>query len=340
MKAAVLHACGQPLELLDTTLPDIQEDEVLLQVEACGVCHSDLHIVEGDLPGFNAMMKLPIIPGHEVVGRIVRKGSAVDRFQIGERAGVAWMYSSCGTCDPCQENRENLCRKGVVTGLMVNGGYAELMVAKASHATPIPDNLSSVEAAPLFCAGVTVYRALTQAGMASGQRVAVFGIGGLGHLAVQMAASAGAEVIAVDVSDEKLALARSLGASLAIDARDRQAMQSIRKTGGAHIAAVTTASKAAYDSAIRCLRHAGTLCVIGLPSEPLSFHATMLVGSEMRILGSSVGTRADIRAVLDLAAAGKLRCQTETASLSDINDILENMRKGAITGRIVLKIQN
>ncbi len=338
MKAAVLHICGQPLELLDTTISGIQEDEVLLQVEACGVCHSDLHIVEGDLPGFNAMMKLPIVPGHEVVGRIVQKGAAVDQLHIGDRVGVAWMYSSCGACDPCRENRENLCRKGVVTGLMVNGGYAEQMVAKASHAIPIPDNLASVDAAPLFCAGVTVYRALSQAGMASGQRVAVFGIGGLGHLAVQMAASVGAEVIAVDVSEEKLALARSLGASMALDAKDKQALQSIRKTGGAHIAAVTSASVAAYDAAIKCLRHAGTLCVIGLPAEPLRFPATMLVGSELRILGSSVGTRADIRAVLELAAAGKLHCRTETASLSQINEVLDKMRKGAITGRIVLQM--
>ncbi len=213
MKAARLHDFGQPLRVEDVPKPEPLADEVLLQVLSCGVCHSDLHIAHGDLPGFKAGTRLPLIPGHEVVGRVVQRGADVTHLQIGDRVGVAWLHSSCGQCEQCREGLENLCRKGVVTGMMVDGGYAQFMRAKASHALPIPDALSAEQAAPLFCAGVTVYRALKNAKVATGQRVAVFGVGGLGHLAVQIARALGAEVIALDVTDDKLELARMLGAS-------------------------------------------------------------------------------------------------------------------------------
>ena len=221
--------------------------------------------------------------------------------------------------------------------MMVDGGYAEFMRAKASHALPIPDALSSAEAAPLFCAGVTVYRALRNAGVGSGQRVAVFGVGGLGHLAVQMARAFGAEVLALDVSDDKLALARELGAAHTFNVTAAEVHKAVRKLGGAHVAVVTSAAKAAYDLALKCLRPAGTLTVVGLPAEPLAFQALALVAGEYRIVSASVGTRDDVRATLDLAVAGKVRCRVEEAPLADVNAVFARMRQGAISGRMVLR---
>ena len=337
MKAAILPDFGQPLAIEEIDKPVPEADEVLIEVEACGVCHSDLHICDGDLAGFRAATKPRLIPGHEVIGKVVVKGAAVDHLNLGDRVGVAWLHSACGVCEQCREGNENLCRKGVVTGLMVDGGYAQFMRAKASHALPIPAGLSSAQAAPLFCAGVTVYRALKNAGTGPGQRVAVFGIGGLGHLAVQIAKAWGAEVIAFDVSEEKLGLARELGATVAINVADPDAIKTARKLGGMHVCVVTSAAKAAYDMALKCLRPTGTLAVVGLPTEALSFQALALVGPELRIVSAAVGTRDDIRAVLELAAAGKVECRIEEAPLEAVNDVLARMKKGDIRGRIVLR---
>ena len=337
MRAAILPDFGQPLRLEEVPRPEPEADEVLLQVEVCGVCHSDLHIAEGDLAGFRAATKPRVVPGHEVVGRVVAKGAAVENLALGDRVGVAWLHQTCGVCEPCREGNENLCRKAVVTGMMVDGGYAEFMRAKASHALPIPAGLSSAEAAPLFCAGVTVYRALKNAEVGPGQRVAVFGVGGLGHLAVQMAKAFGAEVLALDVSDDKLALARELGAAQTFDVTAADVHKQVRKLGGAHVAVVTSAAKAAYDLALRCLRPGGTLAVVGLPPEPLTFQALALVGGEYRIVSASVGTRDDLRATLDLAVAGRLRCRVDEAPLAEVNGVFERMRKGAISGRMVLR---
>ena len=337
MKAAVLHDFGQALRVQEMPAPTPKPDEVLIAVEACGVCHSDLHVADGDQPALKGVTKPQLIPGHEVVGRVVQVGAEVTHIKVGERVGVAWLHASCGVCEQCLEGLENLCRKAVITGVMVNGGYAEFMCAKASHAIPIPASLSSVEAAPLFCAGVTVYRALKNANVKAGQRVAVVGVGGLGHLAVQVARAFGAEVIALDVDESKLALARSLGAALALNVADPQTVKTIRKAGGAHVAVVTSAAKAAYDSALKYLRPAGTLSVVGLPAEALSFSALALVGAEAKIIGSSVGTRDDLRAVLQLAADGKLRCLTEVQELDQVNAVFERMRQGQINGRVVLR---
>lgn len=337
MKAAVLTRIGAPLEISELPTPTPADDEVLIQLEACGVCHSDLSIIDGELPAFRAAAKPRLIPGHEAVGRIVARGSAVTDLVLGQRVGVAWLYHSCGACEPCREGNENLCRRGVVTGLMVDGGYAEFMKAKASHAIAVPDTLGAEEAAPLFCAGVTVYRALRNAGTAPGQRVAVFGVGGLGHLAVQIAKAMGAEVIGVDVASDKLALATELGASSVLLAADADGLKALAKAGGVHVAIVTSSVNAAFDAALSVLRPAGTLAVVGLPAQPLSFAALALVGRELRVIGSAVGTRDDLRAVLAMAASGKLKCRTESQPLEQVNQVLDRMRGGGIYGRVVLR---
>lgn len=337
MRAAVVYEHKQPLRIENVEVPAPEPDEVLIQVEACGVCHSDLHLADGDWPQMQKILKMPFIPGHEVVGKVVVKGTAVSEFATGDRVGVPWLHWACGVCGQCLEGRENLCPSQMITGATVDGGYAEFIKAKASHAMIVPDVLTPEEAAPLFCAGVTVYRALKLAEPLPGQRVAVFGIGGLGHLAVQIARTLDTHVIAVDITSDKLELARSLGADISINAATGQAVKELRALGGAHVAVVTSASKAAYDVAFSSLRPGGTLVVVGLPAEPLTFPALLLVGREARIVSSSVGTRRDLRELLELAAQGKVSCRIETRPLEQINDILDDMRRAQISGRIVLK---
>ena len=264
MKAAILRDFKKPLSIEELERPHPEADEVLIQVEACGACHSDLHVADGDWPQLAGIVKRPLILGHEIAGQVVEKGSAVHDLQIGDRVGVPWIYWSCGDCEFCREGNENLCTRQKITGVTVDGGYAEFVKAPASHALKIPDSLSALEAAPLFCAGLTVYRALKGAGIVSGQRVAVFGIGGLGHLAVQVGRAFGAEVTAIDISEEKLELARSFGATSALAATS-DAVKQLRRKGGVHVALVTSAAKAAYDMAFSCLRPTGTLLVVGLP---------------------------------------------------------------------------
>jgi len=337
MHAAVLTEYGKPLTLESVSVPEPLGDEVLIEVLACGVCHSDLHIADGDLPGFRAVTKHRVIPGHEVVGRVVRCGPSVTNLQVGDRIGVPWLFRACGVCEQCQEGNENLCRQdAAVTGMTVDGGYAQFMCANSRYAVPIPRSLRDEEAAPLLCAGVTSYRALRKAGVAARQRVAIFGVGGLGHLALQLARAMGAEVFALDISEEKLTFARELGAEHVVNVADPDALKSLRRRGGVHVAVVTSAAQAAYNAALKALRPAGTLCVVGLPPEALQFQALALVSSEARIVGSAVGTREDLRAVLELAAEGRLRCRVDVRPLSHINDVLAAMRRGAIQGRVVI----
>lgn len=338
MKAAVLHEYKQPLKIEDSPRPECGADEVLIRVEGCGVCHSDLHLADGGWPQLLSAVtvKKPLVMGHEVVGRVVEKGAGVADVAVGERVGAAWIYWSCGQCRMCKEGLENLCPRQAITGVTVDGGFAEYMKAKASHVTRIPEGMRVEEAAPLFCAGLTVYRASKRAQVRPGQRVAVFGVGGLGHLAVQIARCMGAEVIAVDVSEEKLELARSLGAEHTVNATASDFAAQMKKIGGPHVALVTSGSKAAYDQAFSSLRPDGTLGVIGLPGEDLCFPAIVMVARETRIVASSVGTRADLRELMELAAGGKVRCRTESRPLSEINEVFEEMRRGKILGRVVV----
>jgi propanol-preferring alcohol dehydrogenase len=334
MRVARVREYKQPLQIEQAPVPAHGPDEVLIKVEACGVCHSDLHIAEGDWKHLLRIIKKDVIPGHEVVGRVVEKGEAVANLEIGDRVGVAWTHWTCGECEMCREGRENLCSKQMITGATVDGGFAEFIKAKASHALKVPAALTSDEAAPLFCAGVTVYRAIKNAEIKAGQRVAIFGVGGLGHLAIQIAKCFGGEVIAVDITDDKLEFARSLGAQITINAATEDAVKALRKLGGAHAAIVTTGSKAAYDSAFYAVRSSGSLVVVGMPAEDLTFPAILM--REIKITSSATGTRDDLREVLALAAEGRVRCQVETRPLESINEVFDQMRRAQITGRVVL----
>lgn len=336
MKAAVLHEFKTPLLIEEVERPTPGPEDVLIEVEACGVCHSDLHVCDGDWPQFAKIVKKPLIPGHEAAGRVVEKGEAVRDLKVGDRVGVAWVHWTCGECEFCRGGNENLCPSQKITGVTVDGGYAKFMNAPASHVIRIPDGVSAADAAPLFCAGVTVYRALQKGRVAANQRLAVFGVGGLGHLAVQMGRCLGAEVIAVDVSEEKLELAKSLGAASTVNAAAKDAIRQLRRQGGAHVVLVTSASKAAYDMAFYAVRPTGTLLVVGLPAENICFPPILMAGGEIHIQASAVGTREDTRNVLAMAAAGQVRCRVAPRPLADANGVLEQLRGGQVTGRIVL----
>jgi alcohol dehydrogenase, propanol-preferring len=336
MKAAILREFKQPLAIEEFDRPKPEIHEVLIEVEACGVCHSDLHVADGDWPQLARIVKKPLILGHEIAGRVVEKGAAVRDLQIGDRVGVPWLHWSCGECEFCREGNENLCARQKITGVTVDGGYAEFVRAPASHALKIPAGLSSVEAAPLFCAGVTVLRALKQAKISRGQRLAIFGIGGLGHIAVQIGSALGAEIAAVDISEEKLALAKSLGASHVFNAVSDDVAKGFRNLGGAHAALVTSAAKLAYDVAFQCVRPSGSLLVVGLPAENICFPPILMAAREIRVHASAVGTRQDLSEILAMAAAGKVSCQTATRPLAQANDVLELLRRGSVSGRIVL----
>jgi alcohol dehydrogenase, propanol-preferring len=336
MKAAVLHDFKKQLSIEDVERPRPAADEVLIQVEACGACHSDVHVADGDWKQLAGIVKRPLILGHEIAGHVVEKGEAVDDLQIGDRVGVPWIHWSCGECEFCREENENLCSRQRITGVTVDGGYAEFVKAPATHAVKIPDGLSALEAAPLFCAGLTVYRALKGAAIVAGQRLAVFGIGGLGHLAVQLGRALGADVTAIDVSEEKLELARSFGAADTLNAATTDVVKQLRRKGRVHVALVTSAAKAAYDAAFSCLRPTGTLLVVGLPAENICFPPILMAAGEIRIHASTVGTRQDLREVLAMAAAGKVRCQVVASPLAQANQALDQLRNGQVSGRIVL----
>lgn len=373
MKAARVYEFGKALVVEDAPALELKPDELLVRVEACGVCHSDLHMIRGDWPDVAARMSLPAILGHEVVGRVEQVGAQVQGVAKGARVGVGWLYSTCEACEFCRDSAENICLHRQVTGVEAPGGFAQFIRLRASHAVSVPESLAAGEAAPLFCAGLTVFHALRNAGFpvgmnvgaapsgrpsdgqadaalqaqrsgqaqgpapTLGKRVAVFGIGGLGHLAVQLAAQAGAEVIGVDVSDAKLALARKCGAAEAVNVAAPDAKKLLRANGGPHLAIVTAAAKPAYDLAFRTLRKRGTLAVVGLPKEDLTFFADDWVVGEYRMVGSAVGTRAEMRELLAMAAAGKIRCEVETHGIEAINEVFSRMDRGEILGRAVIK---
>lgn len=338
MRVAVLHDFGQELEVGEAPPPSPGPGEVLVKVEACGVCHSDLHLAAGDWELLKPITKLPLILGHEIAGTVTALGEGVGDFAVGDRVGVPWLHWTCGRCEYCVAGRETLCPRQMITGVTVDGGFAEYVKAKASHTARLPGNLGFEAAAPLLCAGLTAHKALKTAGVRAGERVVIFGVGGLGHLAVQLAKARGLETGAVDVAEEKLELARACGADWTVNAGDGAAHKPVKARGGAHVAVVTSGSRAAYETALRSLRRGGTLAVVGMAPEPISVSTVALVAGETRIVASAVGTREDLREVLELGAAGEVSCRVQTRPFAEVNEVLAEMRRGNLLGRVALKI--
>jgi propanol-preferring alcohol dehydrogenase len=338
MKAAVLREIGKPLVIEDVPKPEPGPGQVRVRTHACGVCHSDLHLADGDWDLLRPVTKVPLILGHEVAGVVDALGEGVTEVKIGDRVGVPWLHWSCGECEFCKEGKEELCLKQKVTGCMVDGGFAEYLLAPATHASPLPASLSFEEAAPLLCAGLTVYKAMKAAGVASGQRMAIFGVGGLGHLALQIARAMDVHVIAVDVADDKLEFAKSLGAEWTVNAATEQVPKRIRTLGGAHVALVTSANPTAYETALRSLRRGGTMAVVGMANEPFKVSAVSMISAEARIVASAVGTREDLKELFALVEKFPIRCKIETRPLEDAQSVFDQLKKGAVLGRIVLTV--
>ena len=334
MKAAVVRGFGQPLVIEEVAVPRPGPGEVLVRIEACGVCHTDLHAAEGDWP---VKPNPPFIPGHEGVGHVVAVGTGVGHVREGDRVGIPWLYSACGHCEHCLGGWETLCETQQNTGYSVNGGFAQYALANAGYVGHLPKDIGFVEIAPILCAGVTVYKGLKMTDTRPGEWVVVSGIGGLGHMAVQYAKAMGMNVAAVDVDEGKLALARRLGATVTVNARTTDPAAFLKKEiGGAHGALVTAVSPKAFEQALGMMRRGGTVSLVGLPPGSFALDIFGMVLNGITVRGSIVGTRRDLDEAVAFAAEGKVKAEITTAPLSEINTIFDRMKAGKIDGRVVL----
>lgn len=336
MKAAVVRAFGKPLTIDEVPVPEPGPGMIQVRIQASGVCHTDLHAAEGDWP---VKPNPPFIPGHEGVGFVSAVGAGVKHVKEGDRVGVPWLYTACGHCRHCLGGWETLCESQLNTGYSVNGGFAEYVVADPNYVGHLPKNVDFVEIAPVLCAGVTVYKGLKVTDTKPGDWVVISGIGGLGHMAVQYAKAMGMNVAAVDIDDDKLALARQLGATVTVNAAtdpDPAAAIKRQTDGGAQGVLVTAAGRKAFEQAIGMVARGGTVALNGLPPGdfPLDIFGMVLNGITVR--GSIVGTRLDLQESLDFAGEGKVKATVHSARLEDINDIFAKMHKGQIEGRMVL----
>jgi propanol-preferring alcohol dehydrogenase len=336
MKAAVVTELGRPLDIREVPVPRPGPGQVLMRVRASGVCHTDLHAAMGDWP---VKPSPPFIPGHEGVGEVAELGAGVDHLKEGDRIGVPWLHSACGRCEHCTGGWETLCEGQTNTGYSTDGGYAEYVLAEADYVGRLPDGLEFGPAAPVLCAGVTVYKGLKETEVRPGQWVAISGIGGLGHMAVQYARAMGMNVVAVDVAEDKLALARKLGAEVAINAAELDPGAEVtRQLGGVHGALVTAVSPRAFAQATAMLRRHGTMSLVGLPPGdfPLPIFETVL--KRLTIRGSIVGTRLDLEEALAFAARGEVASTFAWDELENVNAVFDRMRQGTIDGRVVLRM--
>jgi propanol-preferring alcohol dehydrogenase len=337
MKAAVVRAFGEPLTIEDVPVPTPGPGEVLIKVVASGVCHTDLHAADGDWP---VQPKLPFVPGHEGAGVVAAVGHGVTGLKEGDPAGVAWLHDACGACEHCISGWETLCEQQHNSGYGVDGAFAEYVIGSAAYVARLPARADFVAMAPILCAGVTTYKGIKETETKPGQWLAISGLGGLGHMAVQYAKAMGLHVAALDVTDEKLALARALGADITVNAKDGDAARQIvqQTGGGAHGVLVTAVSPAAFAQALQMVRRRGTVSLVGLPPGDFPTPIFDVVLKRITIRGSIVGTRTDLAEAIAFAAEGKVRAHLHEARLDDINRVLSELKAGKIDGRVVLRL--
>jgi alcohol dehydrogenase, propanol-preferring len=335
MQAAVVETFGQPLVVREWDMPTPGPGQIVVKTEACGVCHTDLHAANGDWP---VKPTLPFIPGHEAIGPVVALGAGVTIVKEGDRVGVPWLYSACGHCEYCLKAEETVCGQAQFGGYTKNGGFAEYILADPNYVARIPDGLSSIEAAPLVCAGITTYKGIKETGARPGEWIAISGAGGLGHLAIQYAKAMGLSVAAIDIDDAKLDHAKRLGADLAINAKAGDPAEALKKaTGdGAHGVLVTAPSLPAFKQGVAMTRKRGTCVLVGLPPGEFPVPLFDVVADCMTIRGSFVGTRQDLAEALAFAAEGKVKANIELQPLSAINDVLGRLQRGDVAARVVL----
>lgn len=336
MKAAVVHEFGQPLRIEEVPVPTVVSGSILVKVAASGVCHTDLHAANGDWP---VKPSLPFIPGHEGVGYVAAVGAGVTTVKEGDRVGVPWLHTACGHCEHCITGWETLCDGQQMTGYTVNGGHAEYVLADPGYVGHLPEGVGFGEIAPVLCAGVTVYKGLKVLDCKPGDWVAISGIGGLGHLAVQYAKAMGFHVIAVDIDDTKLKLAKSLGADMVVNADRQNPVQEVQTAiRGAHGVLVTAVSRSAFSQGLGMLHKRGTMSLVGLPPGDFALPIFDVVLNAKTVRGSIVGTRKDLQEALAFAGEGKVHTTFTEDRLDNINDVLDRMRRGVIEGRVVMRI--
>lgn len=337
MKAAVVRQFGKPLTIEQMPVPQPGPGEVLVKIMASGVCHTDLHAADGDWP---VKPKLPFIPGHEGAGIIAAIGPGVTGLKEGDAVGVAWLHDACGHCEHCVTGWETLCESQHNSGYGVDGSFAEYAIGAADYVGHLPANPDFAALAPILCAGVTTYKGIKETETRPGEWIAISGLGGLGHVAVQYAKAMGLHVVALDVAAEKLALARSLGADVAIDARAPDATAQVIKAtgGGAHGVLVTAVSPVAFAQALGLVRRKGTISLVGLPPGDFATPIFDVVLKRITLRGSIVGGRKDLAEALAFAAEGKVKAHIHHRKLEDINAIFTDLKAGRVDGRMVLDI--
>ncbi len=319
---------NHPLTYMTVEDPKLKADQILIKIRACGICHSNLHMIEGEFKEFSIPSKLPIIPGHEITGEIQERGNLAKGFEEGDRVGVQPLWGADGTCEFCLKGNENLCLNKQITGETVDGGYAEYIAVPSNYAYHLPDNIGFEEAAPLFCPGVTAYRSVKRANVQFGQKVVVIGIGGVGHLSLQFAKLAGAETIAVEQSEAKLKLAEDIGADHAVAADKIE--EYVAKTGKPDAVLVHAPSQKAVEQAVRIVKRGGTVLMGVLGNTRIIF------SEEYSVVGSVIGSRQDMNETLKLASMGKVKVEFKTHRLSEASDLLLQMKQGKIVGRAVV----
>jgi len=325
---------SSPLKMTSVLQPKIKRDELLVEVEACGVCRSNLHVIEGDWKRHGAPSILPIIPGHEIVGFVKKIGDSVKKVKIGDIVGIQPLYSSCLKCAYCRNGRENLCESAEITGESVNGGYAEFISVSEPFATPVPDSFKPEYAAPLFCPGITAYKAVKASEPNRSKTIGIFGVGGVGHIAIQIAKLSHARVIAISRSKSHLKLGESVGADSSIELLDdsKQFLQNLKKEEGLLDNAIIFApSDKAINSAIKSVKKGGiiVICVFGKIPE---FHFY----EEKIVKGSVIGSREDMRELVKIAEESDLKVISKAFPLKEANQVLAGLKNSKIYGRAVL----
>ena len=335
-RAAVVEEFGPEVNVRDVDLPKPDRHQALVKLHASGVCHTDLHAAEGDWP---VKPEPPFVPGHEGVGEIVELGPGDHDLKVGDMVGNVWLWSACGTCEHCRTGWETLCNDAEYGGYTVNGSFGTYMLVDTRYCARIPEGSDPVEVAPILCAGVTVYKGLKVAETRPGQFMVISGVGGLGHIAVQYAVAMGMRVIAVDIADDKLELAKRHGAEFTVNAKHSDPAEAVQEFtgGGAHGVLVTAVHEAAFGQAIGMARKGGTIVFNGLPPGDFPAPIFEIVFKALTIRGSLVGTRQDLEEALDFYARGMIKPTVHECSLDDVNSVFEDMRHGKIEGRMSIK---
>ena len=335
MKAVVVNPAGTNVQLIENKeLRPLETGEALVDIEYCGVCHTDLHVAHGDFG------KVPgRVLGHEGIGIVKEIAPDVKSLKVGDRVSVAWFFEGCGACEYCTTGRETLCRTVKNAGYSVDGGMAEQCSVTADYAVKVPEGLDPAQASSITCAGVTTYKAIKEAQLQPGQWTVIFGAGGLGNLAVQYAKKVfNAHVVAVDINNDKLALAKEVGADIVINGHEVEDVTALiqEKTGGAHSAVVTAVSKVAFNQAVDSVRAGGRVVAVGLPSEMMDLSIVKTVLNGIQVIGSLVGTRKDLEEAFQFGAEGLVVPVVQKRPVSDAVDVFDEMEAGTIQGRMVL----